>query len=62
MQHIKSTTHAAIEKALGFKVIFVSWDTFEAHNSRRTRYTVRRPNGKKFYHLIGYENGDIEAC
>ena len=59
MYHISSQTRKAIHEALGHDVVLVSFSTFEAHGQRRTRYTVRSPNGTKHIHLISYENGSI---
>jgi hypothetical protein len=41
--------------------VLVSFSTFEAHGVNRTRYTVRKPRGEKLIHLIGFENGTIQA-
>lgn len=57
----KKETIAKLEKALGFAVEVVSSQNFVAHNEIRTRYTVKRPNGNKFYHAIMLGNGTVIA-
>ena len=51
-----------LKKAFGFEIKLVSTNKFEAHGETRTRITVKRPNGKKFYHAIQYGNGEVVAC
>ena len=60
MQHIAMQTRKQIREALGFDFVFISFSTFEPFEGvKRTSFTVRRPKGTKFYHLIRYENGSI---
>jgi hypothetical protein len=59
MQHISSATQQKIAAEIG-AFVFISFSVFQAHGANRTRYTVRKPRGKKNIHLIGYENGSIE--
>lgn len=54
--------YEAIKKEMGRKFVLVSMKAFEVDGENRTRYTVRYPKGKKFYHLIGYPNGDVRKC
>ena len=55
----KNETIKKLEKAFGFAVEVVSSNNFEAHGEIRTRYTVKRPNGSKFYHAIMLKNGSV---
>lgn len=59
-QNISTATRNKIAEEVG-NFVFVSFLTFEAHGVNRTRYTVRKPRGEKFIHLIGFENGTIQA-
>lgn len=59
-QNISTATRNKIAEEVG-NFILVSFSTFEAHGVNRTRYTVRKPRGKKLIHLIGFENGTIQA-
>lgn len=52
--NVSSKTIDLIAAELGFPVVLVSAAEFEADGEWRTRYTVRRPAGKKLIHLIGY--------
>lgn len=60
MQHISSSTARKIQEAIG-PFVLVSFSTFKAHGVTRTRYTVRKPRGSKMIHLIGFEDGTIQA-
>lgn len=55
----KNDTIKKLEKAFGFSVEVVSSANFEAHGEIRTRYTVKRPNGAKFYHAVMLQNGTV---
>ena len=61
MQHISSQTRQKISEEVG-KFVLVSWRVFEVDGGSRTRYTVRKPNGTKSIHLVGYENGTIRRA
>ena len=56
-----SATQQKLDKAFGFNVVALSSSNFEAHGELRTRYTVKRPNGKKLLHAIMYANGSVVA-
>lgn len=56
-----SKTQSKLNAAFGFAVDVVSASTFEAHGERRTRYTVKRPNGAKLYHAMMLANGSVIA-
>lgn len=56
---MNTATQTKIEAEIG-PFVFISSSTFHPFEGvTRTRYTVRKPNGKKSIHLIGYENGAI---
>lgn len=55
----KNSTIEALKKAFGFNVEVLSSANFKTHGEIRTRYTVKRPNGSKFYHAIMFQNGTI---
>ena len=55
----KNSTIKALEQAFGFSVEVISSSNFEAHGEIRTRYTVKRPNGSKFYHAIMLQDGSV---
>lgn len=57
----KRETIKKLENAFGFPVEVVSSNNFEAHGEIRTRYTVKRPNGSKFYHAIMFKDGTINV-
>ena len=54
-----------LNKAFGFEAELVSTKEYPADEINsigpRTRITVKRPNGKKQYHGMQYENGEIRA-
>ncbi len=50
-----------LNEAFGFTVEVVSTKEFEAHGETRTRITVKRPNGKKFYHAVMFASGMVRA-
>lgn len=59
-QTISTATRNKIAAEVG-NFVFISFSTFEAHGINRTRYTVRKPRGSKMIHLIGFEDGTIQA-
>ena len=54
-------TSRELETAFGFPVIVVSSANFDAAGEIRTRYTVRRQNGKKQYHAIMHPCGRVQT-
>jgi hypothetical protein len=59
-QNISIATRKKIAEEVG-NFVLISFSTFESHGVNRTRYTVRKPRGEKLIHLIGFENGTIQA-
>lgn len=60
--HLKSSTARQIADEIGGDFVLISASEFQIDGGeRRTRYTVRRPRGKKLLHLIGYDNSAIKA-
>lgn len=57
--HLKSTTRQQMIEQLGAAPVVVGMKAFDAHGEKRCRYTVTKPNGKKFFHFIGYANGSV---
>lgn len=50
-----------LTEAFGFDVEVVTSANYPVHGDLRTRYTVRRPNGKKLYHAFMFSNGSVVA-
>ena len=61
MYHAKRSTLVKLAEAFGFDVEVISSKNFYAHGELRTRYTVKRPNGKKYYHAIMFSDGTVIA-
>lgn len=61
MNHYSSKTYHALKEAFGFPVEIISSQSFIIDNEiKKTRYTVKRKNGKKFYHAFMFVNGEID--
>lgn len=49
MVHVKTDTIQKLNEAFGFKVEVLSFANHNIRGEIRTRYTCKRPKGKKFY-------------
>jgi hypothetical protein len=58
--HISSKTRNRIAERIGADFVLISWSCFQPFEGvNRTRYTVKKPRGRKFIHLIEMEDGTI---
>ena len=61
-QMLPSTSLKQLRTAEGILMDVVSAGTYSHNGIQRVAYTCKRPRGRRFYSVIGYENGTFSTA